>query len=226
MQNQKKKEGSAKRLVCYVPDYVVFDFETTGISWMSDDIIEISAVKVQQGSVTDTFSTLVNPNRPIPFGATMVNGITDDMVEDAPDIEEALESFLNFIGDEVLVGHNIASFDLKFLYQAAERLSGKTVNNDYIDTLYMARTCLPQLKHHKLTDIASHFQISTAGAHRAFNDCIMNQRCYEELGRIQSGMEILLCPKCGGELKKRSGKFGEFYGCSNFPACRYTKNIR
>lgn len=208
-----------------MPDYVVFDLETTGVNVIKDDIIEISAVKVLGGKVADTFSTLVNPGRPIPYYATQVNGITDEMVEDAPDIREALADFLTFAGDAVLVGHNIQSFDLNFVSNAAEGLFGKTVENDYIDTLYMARSCLPELSHHKLVDVASYFHISAEGAHRALCDCIMNQKCYEEMGKLQANQKLELCPKCGGELRKRNGKFGEFFGCSNYPACRYTRNI-
>lgn len=219
------KSHKGKRLVKYVPDYVVFDLETTGVDVIKDDIIEISAVKVLGGKVADTFSTLVNPGRPIPYYATQVNGITDEMVEDAPDIREALADFLAFAGDAVLVGHNIQSFDLNFVSNAAEGLFGKTVENDYIDTLHMARSCLPELSHHKLVDVASYFHISAEGAHRALNDCIMNQKCYEELGKLQANQKLELCPRCGGELRKRNGKFGEFFGCSNYPACRYTRNI-
>lgn len=219
------KSHKGKRLVKYMPDYVVFDLETTGVNVIKDDIIEISAVKVLGGKVADTFSTLVNPGRPIPYYATQVNGITDEMVEDAPDIREALADFLTFAGDAVLVGHNIQSFDLNFVSNAAEGLFGKTVENDYIDTLYMARSCLPELSHHKLVDVASYFHISAEGAHRALCDCIMNQKCYEEMGKLQANQKLELCPKCGGELRKRNGKFGEFFGCSNYPACRYTRNI-
>lgn len=219
------KSHKGKRFVKYVPDYVVFDLETTGVNVIKDDIIEISAVKVLGGKVADTFSTLVNPGRPIPYYATQVNGITDEMVEDAPDIREALADFLAFAGDAVLVGHNIQSFDLNFVSNAAEGLFGKTVENDYIDTLHMARSCLPELSHHKLVDVASYFHISAEGAHRALNDCIMNQKCYEELGKLQANQKLELCPRCGGELRKRNGKFGEFFGCSNYPACRYTRNI-
>ena len=82
------------RLVQYVPDYTVFDLETTGISANMDDIIEISAVKVKGGIVQDTFSTLVNPGRHIPAQATKVNGITDQMVSEAPLIREAMTEFL------------------------------------------------------------------------------------------------------------------------------------
>lgn len=214
-----------RRLAKYVPDYVVFDLETTGTSVVNDDIIEISAIKVEAGKVADTFSTLVNPGRRIPYYATAVNGITDEMVEDAPLLDQALGDFLEFAGNSILVGHNIQSFDLNFIYDAAMSLFGVVVDNDFIDTLHMSRSCLPQLKHHKLVDIAAYFHISSEGAHRALNDCVMNQKCFEELGKLQCNIEVEVCPRCGGELKKRNGRFGEFYGCSNFPKCRFTKNI-
>ncbi|MCI8327868.1 MAG: DNA polymerase III subunit epsilon [Lachnospiraceae bacterium] len=219
------EQCKGKRLARYVPDYVVFDLETTGMSVQNDDIIEISAIKVEGGKVIDTYSTLVNPGRKIPYYATAVNGITDEMVSDAPALEEALGGFLEFAGNHVLVGHNIQSFDLNFIYDAAMNLWGLIIDNDFIDTLPMSRSCLPQLRHHKLVDLAKHFQISSEGAHRALNDCMMNQKCYEELAKLQVDVKMEVCPKCGGELKKRNGKFGEFYGCSNFPNCRFTKNI-
>lgn len=218
-------QDKGKRLAKYVPDYVVFDLETTGISYVNDAIIEISAIKVRGREMTDTFSTLVNPQRRIPYGATAVNGITDEMVADAPYIGDALREFLDFAGQDVLVGHNIQSFDLKFVRLAAQELFGQDLENNFIDTLPMAKSCLPQLTRYRLVDLAEYFHISTEGAHRAEKDCVMNQKCYEELGKIQQGMVIELCPRCGGELKKRSGKFGKFFGCSNFPQCRYTRNI-
>jgi len=212
-----------KRLTAYVPDYVVFDLETTGFNSQSDNIIEISAVKVKDKEVVDTFSTLVNPERSIPYQATAVNGITNDMVADSPVITEVFNDFLTFTGSQILVGHNIHSFDLKFVYQAAD-IFGAAVTNDYIDTLYMARNCLPQLRYYKLIDISAYFNISCEGAHRALNDCIMNQKCFEEMGKIQGAMKLELCPRCGGELRKRSGRFGDFWGCTNYPDCRFTRN--
>ena len=223
-----RNTGKGKRLSQYVPDYVVFDLETTGINCYEDTIIEISAIRAKGGKVEDTYSTLVNPMRHIPGGATRVNGITDAMVADAPVLETAMREFLEFIGDSVLVGHNIGSFDLNFVNVAAINLFGKTVDNDYIDTLYMAKSCLPQLKNKKLTDLAEHFNISAAGAHRALNDCMMNQKCYEEMAKLggkASDENGKLCPRCRGVLVQRSGKFGAFYGCSNFPECRYTRNV-
>ncbi len=219
-------ENTGKRLMRYVPDYVVFDLETTGISWSEDAIVEISALKVKNAVITDRFSTLVNPQRSIPYHAYKVHGISDQMVADAPCLKEALTGFLDFIGEDVLVGHNIASFDLKFIYRDVQQLFGRTVTNNYIDTLYMARSCLPQLSHHRLTDLADYFQLDTQGAHRALWDCTMNQACYEKMAKLTPAVQLEICPKCGGELKKRTGKFGEFFGCSNFPSCRFTKNIK
>ena len=214
-----------KKLSEYTPDYVVFDLETTGTSPSKDSIIEISAVKVKGRKVVDTFSTLVNPGRPIPYYATEVNGITDEMVKDEPSLEEAFPMFLDFIGDEVLVGHNIHCFDMKYIYRAAEELYGETVTNDYIDTLPMARNRLPQLAHHRLVDVAVHYNISTKGAHRALNDCIMNQMCFECLEDEKKINPPKLCPKCGSMMKQRNGRYGEFWGCMGFPECRHTENI-
>ena len=228
-----KQRNKGKRLNRYLEDYVVFDLETTGISQERDAIIEISAVKVEKHEIAGEFSTLVNPGRHIPAGATAVNGITDEMVKDAPGIEAAVQNFLDFIGDFVLVGHNIHTFDTNFVYDAALQFLGREVRNDYIDTLYMARSCLPELEHHKLTDVAAHFGLQTQGAHRALFDCMMNQGCYEALGKLMEEKkkkgavsEEQSCPVCGGVLMLRKGKFGMFYGCSGFPACRFTRNVR
>ena len=167
----------------YVPDYVLYDLETTGTSSKYDEVIEISAVKVKNGVVTEEFSQLVNPGRPIPSAASAVNHITDDMVAFAPMFDSVLQQFLAFIGDDVLAGHNINRFDMKFLYRDCERYFGQTLTNDYIDTLKLARLCLPELSHHRLGDLAQYYGISTAGAHRALNDCRMNQQVFEKLAK-------------------------------------------
>ncbi len=163
----------------YTPDYVVFDLETTGISRVYDEVVEISAVKVRGGKVVDEFSTLVNPGRHIPAGASQVNGITDQMVAHAPRFAKVLQEFLDFTEGYPLVGHNIASFDMKFICRDAEKYYGSLPSNDYVDTLPLAKKHLPNLSHHKLTDLASYYGLTTDGAHRALNDCRMNQQVYE-----------------------------------------------
>jgi DNA polymerase III epsilon subunit family exonuclease len=215
-----------KKLNEYVKDYVIFDLETTGISCNHDEVVEISAIKVLDGQVVEEFSTLVNPQRPIPFQASMVNGITDDMVADAPTFDVALKDFLEFVGDMILVGHNIHSFDMKFIWRDTRKYYDSIVGNDYIDTLSLARTYLPQMKHHTLTDLAAYYGIATDGAHRALFDCRMNQQVFEHLGEEMQhpSEDVKVCPRCGGALKLRNGKFGEFWGCSGYPECRYTRN--
>ncbi|MDD6482522.1 MAG: exonuclease domain-containing protein [Lachnospiraceae bacterium] len=213
----------------YVPDYVLFDLETTGTSCNYDEVIEISAVKVRGGKITEEFSELVNPGRPIPYAASMVNHISDDMVAGEPSFEEVLPRFLTFIGDDVLVGHNICAFDMKFLYRDCEKYFGQTLTNDYADTLKLAKICFPEWKHRRLGDLAEYYGISTAGAHRALTDCRMNQQVFEQLAHEMDGSsgraeKIRICPVCGQPMQKRNGRFGPFWGCSGYPACRHTEN--
>ena len=163
----------------YTPDYVIFDLETTGISPNYDEVIEISALKVKGGEVVDEFNTLVNPGRKIPFGATKVNGITNAMVAEAPAFSHVLAEFLDFAEGLVLVGHNIARFDMKFIWRDAEQYFGEIPQNNYVDTLQVARKHLPKMDHHRLVDLAEYYGISSEGAHRALNDCYMNQKVYE-----------------------------------------------
>lgn len=146
--------NKGKKLDQYVTDYVVFDLETTGISCYNDQVVEISAVKVSKGQVVEEFTSLVNPKCPIPYRASMVNGITDEMVKDAPAFDKVLADFLGFIGDHVLVGHNIHTFDMKFIYRDCEKFWGKVPENNYVDTLSLARMCLAELGHYKLTDLS------------------------------------------------------------------------
>ena len=215
------------KLEKYVSDYTVFDLETTGVSPQTDKVIEISAIKVRNGQAVGEFSSLVNPMRRIPYGATRVNGITDEMVANKPVFEKVLGDFLDFVEDDILVGHNIHDFDMKFIHRDCEAFFRMFLGNDYIDTLPLARKCLPQLGHHRLTDLALYYKISINGAHRALNDCRMNQLVFERLGaELKNGTTApKICPRCGGSLKLRNGKFGSFLGCTSYPDCRYTENI-
>ena len=122
-------------------DFVVFDIETTGFSPVNDRIIEIGAVKVSGGEVVDRFSAFVNPKVPIPYEIEKLTGIRDEMVLDAPDIEEVLPQFLAFCTDCVLVAHN-ANFDMSFIMENARRL-GFPTEFTYVDTVGIARVLLP-----------------------------------------------------------------------------------
>ena len=148
--------------------FVVFDLETTGFSAIRDKIIEIGAVKVENGEITDRFSAFVNPKIPIPFEITRLTSITDQMVLDAPDIETVLPQFLEFVGDAVLVAHN-ASFDVGFLEQ---NMRYQDMEPDFtsVDTVALARILLPTLSKFKLNVVANALHISLENHHRAVDD--------------------------------------------------------
>ena len=148
--------------------YVVFDLETTGFSPIKDKIIEIGAVKVEHGEITDKFSTFVNPKVPIPFQITQLTSITDQMVMGAPDIETVLPQFLEFIGGAALVAHN-ASFDVSFIEQNCRY---QDIQPDFtsVDTVSMARILLPTLSKYKLNVVANALHISLENHHRAVDD--------------------------------------------------------
>lgn len=148
--------------------YVVFDLETTGFSSIKDKIIEIGAVKVERGKITERFSTFVNPKVPIPFEITKLTGITDQMVMDAPGIEVVLKEFLDFVGDAVLVAHN-AGFDVGFIEQNC-RYQDIVPQFTYVDTVAMARILLPTLAKFKLNVVAAALHISLENHHRAVDD--------------------------------------------------------
>lgn len=216
-------------LVDYCSDYIMFDLETTGLSTDDDAIVEISAVKVTDGEVVDEFSTLVNPGMHIPYVASSVNGITDDMVKDAPDVEQALREFIAFVGDSILAGHNIRDFDLKFIQRDAVRFFGKPLSNDYVDTLIVARRFLPELKSRSLESLAYYYDISYDGAHRALADCYINKQVYDCLANeianpSEAAKNVPFCPRCGNLLRKKNGRYGEFWGCRSYPECRFTKD--
>ena len=148
--------------------YVVFDLETTGFSPIQDKIIEIGAVKVEQGVITERFSTFVNPKIPIPFRITQLTSITDDMVVDARPIEEVLPDFLEFVGDAVLVAHN-AGFDVSFIEQNCRY---QEIEKEFVsvDTVALARVLLPTLSKYKLNVVAKALNISLENHHRAVDD--------------------------------------------------------
>lgn len=148
--------------------FVVFDLETTGFSPVKDKIIEIGAVKVECGKITDRFSTFVNPQVPIPFNITNLTGINDNMVMEAPVIEEALPQFLKFAEGTVLVAHN-AGFDVGFIEQNCRY---QDIQPDFtaVDTIAMARILLPTLSKYKLNVVAKALNIPLENHHRAVDD--------------------------------------------------------
>ena len=148
--------------------FVVFDIETTGFSAVNDRIIEIGAVKVENGVITEKFSEFVNPERPIPFEIEKLTSINDRMVEDAPNISVILPKFMDFCGGSVLVAHN-ADFDTGFIRHNCEVL-GLPYDYTYVDTLGIARSFLEGLKNYKLDTVVEAMGCTLANHHRAVDD--------------------------------------------------------
>ncbi|MCF0135910.1 MAG: 3'-5' exonuclease [Lachnospiraceae bacterium] len=162
------------------PDYTVLDLETTGLQKKRHEIIEITALRVRGNVITDVFTTLVKPVNPPEAFITDLTGITGRMLSGAPPLEKVLPSFLDFLGDDLLMGYNIP-FDLGFLNAECITFCDRLITNDYVDVMRVAKRCLPELQHHRLTDVASCLGLSTAGAHRAESDCRMTHLCYQKL---------------------------------------------
>ncbi|MBQ4396553.1 MAG: PolC-type DNA polymerase III [Clostridia bacterium] len=152
-------------------EFIVFDLETTGLSAVSERITEIGAVRYRGGEIADKFNTFVNPHMPIPPKIVELTGITDDMVKDAPDEDQAVRAFLEFAGENpIFVAHN-ANFDIGFMRAACERC-GIPFDPVYIDTVPLARALHPTLKNHKLDTVGEYLEIPPFEHHRACDDAL------------------------------------------------------
>ena len=158
--------------------FVVFDIETTGFSSVTNHIIEIGAVKVENGKIVDRFSTYVNPQEPIPYRITKLTTITDADVMDAPTIDQVLPEFFAFCEGCVLVAHN-ASFDTGFIKENARKLELPYAYT-HVDTLAMARVLLPQLAKFTLDHVAKTVGVSLENHHRAVDDAEATAEIFEK----------------------------------------------
>ena len=171
--------------------YCVFDLETTGFSFRTEKITEIGIMKIRNGEVIDTFESFVNPGKPIPKKVQAVTHITDDMVKDAPKIEEILPKVMEFFGDSVLVAHN-ADFDTGFIRYNCQQL-GYKFENTYLDTLALAKNLFPNYKKYKLGVIAENLGIEVLVAHRALDDVDTTVKVFNIMCKMleDSGIEKL-----------------------------------
>jgi len=161
-------------------EYVVFDFETTGLEASQERIIEIGAVKIADNEIIDRFSTLVNPQKSISRKITKLTGIKNNDVSNAPAIEEVLPEFLDFIGDAVLVAHNI-DFDYSFLRAECHRSKLEVPRLPLLDTVALSRALLTDLNSHKLNKVAKELEISLENHHRALDDAAATAQILLEL---------------------------------------------
>ncbi len=180
----------------YNREYICFDIETTGLNPEQDDIIEIAAIRFKNGLALEEFQTLILTDKEISAEVTSITNITNKMVqEEGIPINDALEQFLEFIGDRDLVGHNIIGFDLKFMSNKLKKHLKTTISNTPIDTLPLARVLFKHLKSFTLYDVAIHLgiYIDQSSLHRALNDVSLNTEVFRRmvLSRSRPILQIL-----------------------------------
>lgn len=149
--------------------FVVFDVETTGLSAVYDTIIELAAVKIRDGEIIDRFESFANPHHRLSATTINLTGITDDMVQNAPEVGEVIQRFHDWVEDAVLVAHN-ASFDMGFLNVGYKNIGLEKAKNPVIDTLELGRFLYPEMKNHRLNTLAKKFDIELTQHHRAIYD--------------------------------------------------------
>ncbi len=174
------RDNKGKSIIAFPDNYTVIDIETTGLSSEWNEIIELAAIKCCNGNPVNNFHTLVKPSRPIDPFITELTGINDEMVEHAPRIDNVLGDFLSFVGDDIVVGHNI-SFDVNFIYDISIKLFNRPFSNDHINTVRFANKLLPELPHKTLNCVCKHFSISTHGSHRALKDCELTNSIFQRM---------------------------------------------
>jgi DNA polymerase-3 subunit epsilon len=173
--------------------FIAFDLETTGILAGVDRIVEIGAVRFNQGEVEAVYSTLVDPKMPIPTEASKVNGIYDEMVKGKPIIEDLLSSFAEFCGSDIIVAHN-ASFDMQFLKADIEKYESPAPKGSIIDTYPMAKKVFPGLANYKLGTLIQHLDIPASTFHRAEEDATYCGKLFLKMIEKTTGSTNVLPP--------------------------------
>lgn len=193
------RELKGKSLIDFPDTYAVVDIETSGLDPSYDNIIEIGAIIISNNNILNTFNSLIRPNsfqyindESFQKDFCIVNGkkvyyiddfiveltgITNQMLSTAPTIENVLPEFLSFIDNYTIIGHNI-NFDINFLYDNCIEILNRPVTNDFIDTMRLARKLFPELRHHRLCDMADHLLIECKNMHRSINDCEITLACF------------------------------------------------
>ena len=161
----------------YEGNFVVIDLETTGFSIEEADIIEIGAVRVEGGIISETYSRLIYPGYFLPRRVTEITGITNAMVVGQPTIGEVIGEFMDFIGTNIVVGHNVKQ-DIKFLDKYTKIYLGKKLKIPHICTLQLARNLFPGLGNYTLHNLADHFGITYKKVHRALDDAMTTAKLF------------------------------------------------
>ena len=190
------KRNKGKSLLNIRNDYTVIDLETTGLNPAFDSIIEVACIKYRDGKEVDAYHSYVQPpafyeddedgqehSYYVDDFITDLTGITNEMLETSPTFDKIADGLYSFLGSDILVGHNV-NFDINFLYDNFAECYKPDFSNDFIDTMRLARLILPELPHHRLTDLVEHFSISGNHHHRAMHDCNIAHDVLIQLGEL------------------------------------------
>ena len=183
------REDRGRSLLTFPANYTVIDIETTGLDPWQDELLELAALKVRDHQEAERFEILINPFKRISDEVVEITGITNELVADAPKFADVREDFLAFIGDDILVGHNV-NFDISFLYEKCYSLTSSGITNDSIDTMRHAKRLLPELEQYRLENLCQKLEIVNPGAHRAMNDVLTTFHVFEAMRKLDgSGSE-------------------------------------
>ncbi len=202
-QDKPLRPEKGKSLLKNLLSYTVIDIETTGLDPRFDEIIELGAIRIRNGVESERFEQLVKPDRPIDEFITELTGITNEMLESAPNIQTALPDFLQFIGDDFVVGHNV-NFDINFIYDTSTYYLKKPFTNSFVDIMRLSRRLFPDLPNHKLNTLSKHFKVNIP-SHRGISDCISTFQCYEAIKKFseENNIDIDRLPRHSSSIKAK-----------------------
>ena len=207
------REHKGKNIVVFPDDYTIIDLETTGFSPQYDEIIELGAIRVRNNEIVDTFSKLIRPGIALNPFIQELTGITDEMLEYAATLDDVIDEFIEFIGDDIVVGHNVG-FDVNFIYDNLLRLRGTYFSNDSVNTLRISKKLIKELRHHSLYDLCLYYGIEEEKGHRSLVDCKTTYQLFNILKK---------------QVEAQYNSFDDFYNSfkknSNYSGINYNKII-
>lgn len=171
-----------KNIIDFPTDFTVVDLEATGFSTAYDSILEVSALKVRNGDIIDTFSSLTLDGDYVYIEdyITELTGITQEMINSAPKTADIFPKFIEFISDDIVIGHNV-NFDINFIYDTSMSILRIPFKNNFVDTMRLSRRLYPDWEHHRLADLANFYNVSSEKYHRALADCYTTLSCYNKI---------------------------------------------
>lgn len=173
----------SEKVFNFVDNYVLVDIETTGLSPVNDEIIEIGAIKVKDNKIVNQYNELIKINRKLPPFITRLTGITDSMLQTGKLPTVVFKEFINFVGEDVIIGHNV-NFDYGFLSNKCKKYINYDLENERLDTMYLAKKLVPNSINYKLGTLADYFNVSYEGAHRGLKDVEITYEVYNCLRKL------------------------------------------